>query len=108
MTKNTYKINQLETQVKNLQKSLTEANRKNTEKTPKEVHKSKRQTALQTVSESGRMTDDDIDFLDENSSNLNWEVDVYNYFQDFNKTTYIKQGTLRKYKERNKKGGHFQ
>ena len=54
------------------------------------------------------MTDDDIDFLDENSSNLNCEVDVYNDFQDFNKTTYIKQGTLTKYKERNKKGGHFQ
>ena len=35
---NTNKINELEIQVKNLQKSLMEANRKNAEKT-KEIHK---------------------------------------------------------------------
>ena len=76
----TNKINELETQVKNLQKSLTEANRKNAEKI-KEIQKLKRQTYcvrnVHTVSESGRMTEDNIDFRAENNSNLNWELQSF-------------------------------
>ena len=49
---NTNKINELETQVKNIQKSLTEANRKISEKVI-EIHKLERQTQLHKVSESG-------------------------------------------------------
>ena len=79
---NTTKINELEAQVKNLQKSLTEANRKNAEKT-KEIHKLERQTALHTVSEMGQMTEYDIDFRAENNSNLNWELGIYDDFRDF-------------------------
>ena len=104
------------------------------------------------VSELGQMTKDDIDFCAENNSTLNWELDIYDDYQDFKwfvtlefqeikqqmskitsdeskqpvihptsrnnktflKTTltrkpgYIKQGTLKKDKERKKKGGHFQ
>ena len=79
---NTNKINELETQMKNLQKSLTGANRKNAKKT-KVIHKLERQTPLHKVSESGQMTGDDIDFRAEKNSNLNWELGVYDDFRDF-------------------------
>ena len=62
------KINESETQVKNLQKSLTEANRNKAEKS-KEINKLERQTALHKVSESGQMTEDNIDFRAENDLN---------------------------------------
>ena len=78
----TNKINELETELKNLQKSLTEANRKSAEKN-KKIHKLERQTSLYKVSESGQMTGDDIDFRAENNSNLNWELGIYDDFQDF-------------------------
>ena len=68
--------------MKNIQKSLTEANRKNTEKT-KEIHKLERQTPLHKVSESGQMTQDDIDFRTENNLDLNWELGIYNDLRDF-------------------------
>ena len=35
------------------------------------------------VSESGQMTKDDIDFCAENNSTLNWELGIYDYYQDF-------------------------
>ena len=76
-TNNTHKIDELETQVKKLQKSLTEANRKNAKK-PKGILKP--QMAL---SESGQMTEDDIDFRAENNSNFNWELGLYDDFRDF-------------------------
>ena len=79
---NTNKINELETQLKNLQKSLTESNRKTPEKT-KEIHKLERQTPLHKVSQSRQMTGDDIDFRAENNSNLNWELGIYDDFRDF-------------------------
>ena len=66
----TNKINELETQEKNLQKSLTEANRKISKKT-KEIYKLEQQTQLRKVSEPGQMTKDDKDFRAENNSNLN-------------------------------------
>ena len=66
----TNKINELETQEKNLQKSLTEANRKISKKT-KEIYKLEQQTQLHKVSEPGQMTKDDKDFRAENNSNLN-------------------------------------
>ena len=68
--------------MKNIQKSLTEANRKNTEKT-KEIHKLERQTPLHKVSESGQMTEDDIDFRTENNFDLNWELGIYDDLRDF-------------------------
>ena len=68
--------------MKNIQKSLTEANRKNTEKT-KEIHKLERQTPLHKVSESGQMTEDDIDFRTENNLDLNWELGIYDDLRDF-------------------------
>ena len=67
---NINKTNELETQMKNLQKSLTGAYRKNAEKT-KVIHKLEWQTPLHKVLESGQMTGDDIDFRAENNSNLN-------------------------------------
>ena len=68
--------------MKNIQKSLTEADRKNTEKT-KEIHKLERQTPLHKVSESGQMTEDDIDFRTENNLDLNWELGIYDDLRDF-------------------------
>ena len=79
---NINKINELETQVKHLQKSLTEANRKNAEKN-KEIHKLERQPQLHKVLESRQMAEDDIDFRAENNSNLNWELGVCDEFRDF-------------------------
>ena len=79
---NINKINELETQVKHLQKSLTEANRKNAEKN-KEIHKLERQPQLHKVLESRQMAEDDIDFRAENNSNLNWELGVCDGFRDF-------------------------
>ena len=64
----TNKINESETQVKNLQKSLSEANRNKAEKS-KEINKLERQTVLDKVSESGQMTEDNIDFRAENDFN---------------------------------------
>ena len=68
--------------MKNIQTSLTEANRKNTEKT-KDIHKLERQTPLHKVSESGQMTEDDIDFRTENNLDLNWELGIYDDLRDF-------------------------
>ena len=68
--------------MKNIQKSLTEANRKNAEKT-KEIHKLERQTPLHKVSEPGQMTEDDIDFRTENNLDLNWELGIYDDLRDF-------------------------
>ena len=68
--------------MKNIQKSLTEANRKHAEKT-KEIHKLERQTQLHKVSESGQMTQDDIDFRTENNLDLNWELGIYDDLRDF-------------------------
>ena len=78
---NTSKINELETEVKNLQKSLTEANRKIFEKT-KVIHKLVRQTQLHKVSESGQMTEHDLDFRTENNLNLNRGLGIYDDFRD--------------------------
>ena len=44
--------------------------------------KLEQQTALQNVSESGQMAEDDIDFRAENNSNLNWELGIYDDFRD--------------------------
>ena len=68
--------------MKNLQKNLTEANRKNAEKT-KDIHKLKQHTALHTLSESSQMTENNIDFCAENNSNLNWKLGIYDAFRDF-------------------------
>ena len=35
------------------------------------------------MSELEQMTGDDIDFRAENNSNLNWELGIYDDFQDF-------------------------
>ena len=81
----TNKINKLETQVKNLEKSLTEVNRKISPKKTKEIHKLERQTRLHEVSDLGQMTEDDIDFRAENNSNLNRGLGIYDDFRDFNR-----------------------
>ena len=57
-----------------------EANRKISEKT-KEIHKLEGQTQLQKVSESGQMTEDDIDLR--NNSNLNRELGIFDHFRHF-------------------------
>ena len=59
--------------MKNLRKGLREANRKNAENV-NEMNKIKGQTALNAVSESDQITEDDIDFRAESKSNLNWEI----------------------------------
>ena len=35
------------------------------------------------MSESSKMAEDDIHFRAENNSNLNWEIGIYDDFQDF-------------------------
>ena len=124
------------------------ANRKISGKA-KEIHKLERQTQLHKVSESGQMTEDDIDLR--NNSNLNRELGIFDdsrHFKRFvtmefqeikqqmteitsdknkqrvihptlrnnetflytkltRKPGYMKQCTLTKDKERNKKGGYF-
>ena len=52
-----------------------EVNRKNAKKN-KEIHKLERQTQLHKVSESGQMTEDNIDFRAENNSNLNLDLGI--------------------------------
>ena len=37
------------------------------------------------MSESSKMAEDDIHFRAENNSNLNWEIGIYDDFQDFKK-----------------------
>ena len=86
---NTNKINELEIQVKNLQKSLMEVNRKNAKKN-KEIHKLERQTQLHKVSESGQMTEDNIDFRAESNSKLNLDLGIYGDFRDFKRFLTIK------------------
>ena len=83
-TNNTNKMDKLETHVRNVQKSLTNANRKNAKKLKGTL---KRQM---TLSELGQMTEDDIDFRAESNSNLNWELGLYDDFRDFKRFVIMK------------------